>query len=179
MKGQDLPCYLNWKTGQDIQNNNFPTLDNRQQEIYSWEKENTHKTWCDCTSLLPRGSFQATAQEEGTWQSQLIVETELGVWGGQDGNNLWVRVPQRMELQGGQKGGRQGGSEGGSSNGSSWDFGPVLSVRGELSETRKNNHRKEVGGGFPGGAVVENLPANAGDMGSSPGLGRSHMPRSN
>ena len=33
--------------------------------------------------------------------------------------------------------------------------------------------------GFPDGAVVENLPANAGDMGSSPGLGRSHMPRSN
>ena len=29
--------------------------------------------------------------------------------------------------------------------------------------------------GFPGGTVVENLPANAGDMGSSPGLGRSHM----
>ena len=33
--------------------------------------------------------------------------------------------------------------------------------------------------GFPGGAVVENLTANAGDTGSSPGLGRSHMPRSN
>ena len=33
--------------------------------------------------------------------------------------------------------------------------------------------------GFPGGAVVENLPANAGDTGSSPGLGRFHMPRSN
>ena len=33
--------------------------------------------------------------------------------------------------------------------------------------------------GFPGGAVVESLPANAGDMGSSPGLGGSHMPRSN
>ena len=31
--------------------------------------------------------------------------------------------------------------------------------------------------GFPGGAVVESLPANAGDTGSSPGLGRSHMPR--
>ena len=30
--------------------------------------------------------------------------------------------------------------------------------------------------GFPGGAVVENLPANAGDTGSSPGLGGSHMP---
>ena len=33
--------------------------------------------------------------------------------------------------------------------------------------------------GFPGGAVVENLPANAGDTGSRSGLGRSHMPRSN
>ena len=33
--------------------------------------------------------------------------------------------------------------------------------------------------GFPGGAVVENLPANAGDTGSSPGLGRSHVLRSN
>ena len=32
--------------------------------------------------------------------------------------------------------------------------------------------------GFPGGAVVENLPANAGDTGSRPGLGRSSMPRS-
>ena len=32
---------------------------------------------------------------------------------------------------------------------------------------------------FPGGAVVENLPANPGDMGLSPGPGRSHMPRSN
>ena len=32
--------------------------------------------------------------------------------------------------------------------------------------------------GFPGGAVVESLPANAGDTSSSPGLGGSHMPRS-
>ena len=32
--------------------------------------------------------------------------------------------------------------------------------------------------GFPGGAVVWSLPANAGDTGSSPGLGGSHMPRS-
>ena len=32
---------------------------------------------------------------------------------------------------------------------------------------------------FPRGSVVKNLPANAGDTGSSPGLGRSHMPRSN
>ena len=32
---------------------------------------------------------------------------------------------------------------------------------------------------FPGGAVVKNLPANAGDTGSIPGPGRSHMPWSN
>ena len=33
--------------------------------------------------------------------------------------------------------------------------------------------------GFPGGAVVKNPPANAGDTGSSPGPGRSHMLQSN
>ena len=33
--------------------------------------------------------------------------------------------------------------------------------------------------GFPGGAVVKNPPASAGDTGSSSGPGRSHMPRSN
>ena len=38
---------------------------------------------------------------------------------------------------------------------------------------------KIIAGGFPGGAVVESLPANAGDAGSSPGLGGSHMLRSN
>ena len=34
-------------------------------------------------------------------------------------------------------------------------------------------------GGFPGGAVVENPPANAGDTGLIPGPGRFRMPRSN
>ena len=32
--------------------------------------------------------------------------------------------------------------------------------------------------GFPGGTVVESPPANAGDTGSSPGPGGSHVPRS-
>ena len=32
---------------------------------------------------------------------------------------------------------------------------------------------------FPGGAMVKSPPANAGDLGSSPGLGRSQMPRNN
>ena len=34
-------------------------------------------------------------------------------------------------------------------------------------------------GDFPGGTVVGNLSANAGDAGSSPGLGGSYMLRSN
>ena len=47
----------------------------------------------------------------------------------------------------------------------SYGYNPILNIKSTLQ-------------GFPGGAVVENLPANAGDTGSSPGLGRSHMPRS-
>ena len=43
----------------------------------------------------------------------------------------------------------------------------------------KSNVIKNLNRGFPGGTVVENLPANAGDTGLSPGLGGSHMPRSN
>ena len=46
-------------------------------------------------------------------------------------------------------------------------------MKSKITEMKKNSL------GFPGGAVVENLHANAGDTGSSPGLGRSHMPRSN
>ena len=34
---------------------------------------------------------------------------------------------------------------------------------------------KSGDGDFPGGPVVKNPPANAGDRGSIPGLGRSHM----
>ena len=41
-----------------------------------------------------------------------------------------------------------------------------------------NAHQERRQEGFPGGAVVESPPANAGDVGSSPGLGGSHMPRS-
>ena len=53
---------------------------------------------------------------------------------------------------------------------------------GDVSENHRGHDLKKLKKcqlGFPGGAVVENLPANAGDTGSSPGLGRSHMPRSN
>ena len=51
----------------------------------------------------------------------------------------------------------------------------LILQRGERGYKGVNNQSW----GFPGGTVVENLPANAGDMGSSPVLGRSHMPRSN
>ena len=44
-------------------------------------------------------------------------------------------------------------------------FTPII-----FAKIRKPNQ------GFPGGAVVKNLPAKAGNTGSSPGLGRSHMP---
>ena len=37
---------------------------------------------------------------------------------------------------------------------------------------------KNQGQGFLSGTVVKNLLANAGDTGSGPGPGRSHMPRS-
>ena len=48
-----------------------------------------------------------------------------------------------------------------------------------LKQKYFQNHLKPLNGDFPGGSVVKNPPANAGDTGSSPGPGRSHMPRSN
>ena len=42
-----------------------------------------------------------------------------------------------------------------------------------------NFYFKFILGGFPGGTVVKNPPANAGDTGSSPSPGRSHMLWSN
>ena len=49
-----------------------------------------------------------------------------------------------------------------------WDLSPATIL----------GQRKTHFEGLPGGAVVKNLPANAGDTGPSPGPGRSHMPRS-
>ena len=52
---------------------------------------------------------------------------------------------------------------------------------GESQQIHRGCHAtfKNLKEDFPGGPVVKNLPANAGDMGSSPGLGRSHMPWNN
>ena len=51
-------------------------------------------------------------------------------------------------------------------------------TRGRESLVPEGTTQRTLVLGFPGGAVVKNPPANAGDMGSSPGPGRSHMPRS-
>ena len=55
---------------------------------------------------------------------------------------------------------------------------PMLFLKEVCDEAHFANKETEALG-FPGGAMVENLPANAGDTGSNPDLGRSHMPRSN
>ena len=47
----------------------------------------------------------------------------------------------------------------------------------KTSNTMLNNSGES--GDFPGGTVVKDLPANSGYMGSSPGLGGSHMPQRN
>ena len=50
----------------------------------------------------------------------------------------------------------------------------ILSAEMALRSRRQSKAIKRVSG-FPGGAVVKNPPADAGDTGSSPGPGRSHM----
>ena len=57
-----------------------------------------------------------------------------------------------------------------------WDNTKCTNIRIIGGPRKRRKKRVWV---FPGGAVVESPPANAGDAGSSPGLGRSHMPWSN
>ena len=48
-------------------------------------------------------------------------------------------------------------------------FNSMYSISSSMSIKASLYHNK----GFPGGSVVKNLPANAGDIGSISGLGRS------
>ena len=57
-------------------------------------------------------------------------------------------------------------------------FSNASKISRALHWVKKDNFKRLHTSGFPGGAVVENSPANAGDKDSSPGLGRSPMPRS-
>ena len=58
-----------------------------------------------------------------------------------------------------------------------WDTAKAV-LRGKFITIQSHLKKQEKSQGFPGGAVVKNSPANAGDTGSSPGPGRSHMPQS-
>ena len=53
-------------------------------------------------------------------------------------------------------------------------IGPHEWYLGSLTVFLKSHHKTNCWS-FPGSPVVKNLPANAGDMGSIPGLGRFHM----
>ena len=55
-----------------------------------------------------------------------------------------------------------------------FDICKSINVIHHINKLKNKNH---MIGGFPGGAVVESLPANAGDTGSGPGLGGSRVPR--
>ena len=48
-----------------------------------------------------------------------------------------------------------------------------------MTESRLKQLKTDVSRDFPGGAVVKNPPAKAGDTGSIPGPGRSHSLQSN
>ena len=48
-----------------------------------------------------------------------------------------------------------------------------------LGGNGEGSHQEAARPGSPGDPVVKNPPANAGDMGSIPAPGRSHMPQSN
>ena len=57
---------------------------------------------------------------------------------------------------------------------SSWNSFLFFKIREQKIHIKTRQQRD-----FPGAAVVKNLPAKAGDTGSSPGPGRSHMMWSN
>ena len=56
---------------------------------------------------------------------------------------------------------------------------PVLPILFKINKNILNDflHKNHILD-FPGGLVVENLPADAGNMSSNPGPGRFHLPRS-
>ena len=58
-------------------------------------------------------------------------------------------------------------------------MGVILVTRHSTSGQDRGSHSLRPYRDFPGGAVVKNPPANAADKGLIPGLGRSHMLRSN
>ena len=52
----------------------------------------------------------------------------------------------------------------------------MWNLKKKKKDTNEPFYKAEIRG-FPGGSVVKNPPANAGDKGLIPGPGRSHLPR--
>ena len=52
----------------------------------------------------------------------------------------------------------------------------ILTTHGTQGQPRPTSLKTSSYRGFPGGLVVKNLPANAGDVGLIPGSRRSHVP---
>ena len=96
------------------------------------------------------------AQEEsllpptGVWHLLAQASQSWVQWWGQKGDRFCPQDTQRLM----------------------WSGDTCLYTRRHVQESKTRNRD------FPRGTVVKNPPANPGDMGSSPGLGRSHMPRS-
>ena len=61
----------------------------------------------------------------------------------------------------------------------SYPFHLILTYKVPSLGCKGDTIKKKISRDSLGGAVVRNPPANAGDMDSSPGSGRSHMLRSN
>ena len=57
--------------------------------------------------------------------------------------------------------------------------GKLCSLQENIFQMGQDHNEENENRDFPGGAVVKSPPANAGDTGSSPGPGRSHMLWSN
>ena len=55
----------------------------------------------------------------------------------------------------------------------------LLTLNTSPEDKRSRDMKGNGAWDFPGDAVVGSPPANAGDAGTIPGSGRSHMPRSN
>ena len=66
-----------------------------------------------------------------------------------------------------------------------WDSGEIATkIKNKIHFKRQvmipnNNNKSNSHGASLGGSVVKDSPANAGDTGSSPGPGRSHLPQGN
>ena len=99
---------------------------------------------------------------------------------------LSFRFQLKVQTRGNKGSQREGSGPGTTSRSVSWILKLHHHFLFSVVHTRRPQHKFSDGSkmnekfrDFPGGVVVKNPPANAGDMGLIPGPGRFHMPRSN